>query len=97
MSPPTFAEAGYPEANAVASYSILVPKQTSREVVSKIAAGVRKALTDPEVRKGFENAGAEVAGPSTPEQVDAFLRAEATRWSAFFAEHPVSLGDSLSK
>ena len=94
---PTFAEAGYSEANVVASYSILMPKRTPREVIVKISAAVQKALSDPDVRKRIEGAGAEVSGPSTPEQVDAFLKAETARWNAFFAEHPMSAGDTLAK
>lgn len=94
---PTFAEAGYPEANVVASYSILMPKRTPREVIAKTSAAVQKALSDPDVRKRIEGAGAEVSGPSTPEQVDAFLKAETARWNAFFAEHPMSAGDTLAK
>jgi tripartite-type tricarboxylate transporter receptor subunit TctC len=87
---PTLAEAGYPEANVVASYSILVPKQTPREVVAKISSGVQQALTDPAVRKRIEFAGAEVAPPSTPEDVDAFLKAEDARWTEFFAKNKMS-------
>jgi len=87
---PTMSEAGFPEANVVASYSILVPKQTPRDIVAKISGGVREALADPAVRKRIENAGAEVAPPSTPEDVDAFLRAEETRWTAFFRENKMN-------
>lgn len=89
---PTLAEAGYPEANVVASYSILVPKQTPRDVVAKVSADVHQALADPAVRKRIEAAGADVAPPSTPEQVDAFLKAETARWSEFFKQNKMGPG-----
>lgn len=88
---PTFAEAGFPDANVVASYSILVPKQTPRDIVARIAVGIQKALADPEVRTRIEAAGARVAGASTPEQVDAFLKAETARWAEYFSQHKVNL------
>lgn len=91
---PTFAEAGHPELNVVASYSVLVPKGTPRETVSRISADIQKALADPEVRRRIEAAGAAVAGPSSPEQVDAFLKAETARWNAFFRDNKVSLDDA---
>jgi tripartite-type tricarboxylate transporter receptor subunit TctC len=94
---PTFAQAGYPEADVVASYSILVPKQTPRDIVVRISAGVQKAITDPGVRKRIEGAGAFVAAPSTPEQVDAFLKAETTRWTAFFREHKPDSKETAAK
>lgn len=87
---PTLAEAGFPEANVVASYTILVPKQTPRDIVARISAEVGKALADPAVRKRIETAGATVASPSTPEQVDAFLAGETSRWADFFAKNKMS-------
>ena len=87
---PTLAEAGYPEANVVASYSILVPKQTPRDIVAKMSADIQLALADRAVKKRIEAAGAEVSPPSTPEQVDAFLKAETVRWAEFFAQNKMS-------
>ena len=48
------------------------------------------ALADPAVKKRIEAAGAEVSPPSTPEQVDAFLKAETVRWAEFFAQNKMS-------
>ena len=88
---PTIAEAGYPEANVVATYPVLVPKQTPRDVIAKFSADIQKALADPDVRRRIETAGAVVAGPTTPEQVDAFMRAETQRWDRFFRETKISI------
>ena len=83
---PTMAEAGYPDVTVVAAYSVLVPKRTPREVISRLNADIQQALADPETRRRIESAGAIVAGPSTPEQVDAFMRSETQRWDRFFRE-----------
>ena len=88
---PTMAEAGFPDANVVATYPVLVPKQTPRDVIAKISADIQKALTDPDVRRRIETAGATVAGPMTPDQVDAFMRAETQRWDRFFRETKISI------
>ena len=88
---PTMAEAGFPDANVVATYPVLVPKQTPRDVIAKFSADIQKALTDPDVRRRIETAGATVSGPMTPEQVDAFMRAETLRWDRFFRETKISI------
>ena len=56
-----------------------------------IRAFIQKALTDPDVRRRIETAGATVAGPLTPEQVDAFMRSETQRWDRFFRETKISI------
>ena len=88
---PTMAEAGYPDASVVAAYPVLVPRQTPKDVVARFSADIQQALTDPEVRRRIEAAGATVAGPMTPEQVDGFMRAETQRWDRFFRETRISV------
>ena len=88
---PTMAEAGYPEADAVVVYTVLVPRQTPKSVVAKLSADIQQALTDPEVRRRIEVAGITLAGPTAPEQVDAFMRAETQRWDRFFRETRISI------
>lgn len=88
---PTLAEEGYEDAQVVASYSVLVPKKTPKDVIARWNGEIQKALADDEVRRRIEGAGAVVAGPSTPAQVDAFLRAETQRWDSFFRETRISI------
>jgi tripartite-type tricarboxylate transporter receptor subunit TctC len=78
---PTFVEAGFAEAQVVAWYAFLVPAKTPRDVVERISQETQKALADPEVQKRLEAAGADVAGRSTPAEVDAFLKSETARWA----------------
>ena len=88
---PTMAEAGYPDANVVATYPVLVPKHTPRDVITRFSADIHKALADPDVRRRIETAGAVVAAPMPPEQVDAFMRSETLRWDRFFRETKISI------
>ena len=88
---PTLADEGYAEALAVAAYSVLVPKKTPKEVIARWNADIQRALADPETRRRIEAAGAVVAGPSTPAQVDTFMRAETLRWERFFRETRITI------
>ena len=88
---PTLVEEGYAEALAVAAYSVLVPKKTPKEVIARWNADIQRALADPETRRRIEAAGAVVADPSTPAQVDTFIRAETVRWERFFRETRITV------
>jgi tripartite-type tricarboxylate transporter receptor subunit TctC len=88
---PTLAEEGYPDAQVVAAYTVLVPKKTPRDVIAQWNANIVKALADDEVRRRIEAAGAVVAGPSTPADVDAFLQAETRRWDRFFKQTHIAI------
>ena len=88
---PTLVEEGYAEALAVAAYSVLVPKKTPKEVIARWNTDILRALADPETRRRIEAAGAVVADPSTPAQVDTFIRAETVRWERFFRETRITV------
>lgn len=83
---PTFAEAGFPDAQVVSWYAILVPAKTPRDIVSRINFEVNKVLADHEVRERLERIGTSVSEPTTPEQVDTMLKAEVSRWSRVFQQ-----------
>lgn len=88
---PTLAEEGYADAQVVAAYTVLVPKQTPRDVIARWNGAIQQALADRAVRRRIEATGAVVAGPSTPAQVDAFLRSETRRWDGFFRDHKIRI------
>lgn len=81
---PTVAEAGFPDAQVVSWYAVVVPKKTPRQIVARINQEIEKALADPEVIKRLDNAGATVAAPMPPEALDAHLQSEVARWARFF-------------
>ncbi len=72
---PTFKEVGLEPVNRMAYYGILAPKGTSKEVVDKVAAAVKKTLEDASVRKRIEDTGSLIVG-NTPEQFAAQMKAE---------------------
>jgi tripartite-type tricarboxylate transporter receptor subunit TctC len=76
---PTMAEAALPGFDVRAWYAVLVPARTPRELVRKLNVEINKALTDPAIRTRLSNDGVELVG-GTPEEADAFIRAEMARW-----------------
>ncbi len=72
---PTFKEVGLEPVNRMAYYGILGPKGLPKEVVDKIAAGVKKAVDDPAARKKIEETGSIIIANS-PEQFAAQIKAE---------------------
>ena len=72
---PTFKEVGLEPVNRMAYYGILGPKGMPKDVVEKINAATRKALSDPAVRKRIEDTGSIVLGNS-PEEFAAQIKAE---------------------
>jgi tripartite-type tricarboxylate transporter receptor subunit TctC len=76
---PTAAEAGVPGVELTSWYGVLAPAGTPAEVIRKVAADVAAALAAPEVRKGFEAQGLDIA-QSSPAAFAAFIRAEADKY-----------------
>jgi tripartite-type tricarboxylate transporter receptor subunit TctC len=82
---PTIAEAALPGYDAVQWYGILAPAGTPREVISKLHAGVVRALQDATVRERFASDGVEPIG-NTPEEFAAVIRTEMAKWAKVVKE-----------
>jgi len=76
---PTMQESGLPGFVVSSGFGILAPAGTPRPVVDRLHAAVRAALGVAEVRRVFAEQGADPVG-STPEEYEAFNRAEIARW-----------------
>src|SRR5262245_10799850 len=76
---PTFAELGFNGMEISLWYGISAPAGTPKPIVEKLNAALAKILEMPEIRESFAKQGAEAAG-GTPEQYDAFIRAESAKW-----------------
>jgi tripartite-type tricarboxylate transporter receptor subunit TctC len=79
---PTISESGLPGFEAGVWMVVQAPKATPPAIIAKLNDALNKALESP----GFKDmaskyAGLVVMGPSTPEQADAFVREEITRWA----------------
>ena len=74
----------------MAYYGVLAPKGTPREVVDKVAAAVKKALEDANVRKRIEDTGSLIVG-NTPEQFAAQMKAELEVYKTVVAKQGLKL------
>jgi tripartite-type tricarboxylate transporter receptor subunit TctC len=77
---PTMKEAGVEGVEVSLWYALLAPAATPRDVVDTLAAAVGRATREPAVRESLRKQGADPVG-NTPQQFNAYLREEFTRWS----------------
>jgi tripartite-type tricarboxylate transporter receptor subunit TctC len=82
---PTMAESGVRGYEVVGWQGLFALAGAPREIVARLHAEVGKVLRLPEVRERLAALGAEPVG-STPEEFDAFIRAERTRWGTIIRE-----------
>jgi tripartite-type tricarboxylate transporter receptor subunit TctC len=87
---PTFKEVGLEAVNRTAYYGVLAPKGTPKDIVDKVNGAVLKALSDANVRKRIEDAGALIVG-NTPEQFAAQMKAELEIYKGVVAKQKLSL------
>jgi tripartite-type tricarboxylate transporter receptor subunit TctC len=78
---PTFTEAGLLGYEFTGWTGLVAPTGTPREVIDRVHADAAKALAYPEVIQVLYSSGLEPAGPTSPEEFGAFLRAEISKWA----------------
>jgi tripartite-type tricarboxylate transporter receptor subunit TctC len=78
---PTVAESGLRGYDVTGWVGVLVPAQTSSEIISKLQADIAKVLLTADAKERFLSQGAETA-TSTPPQFAAFIRAEIEKWAS---------------
>jgi tripartite-type tricarboxylate transporter receptor subunit TctC len=77
---PTIAESGVPGYNATGWYGFYAPGGTSPELVRRLYAEAKRALSNPEVREKLAQAGSEYV-MSPPEEFVEFIHAEIAKWT----------------
>jgi tripartite-type tricarboxylate transporter receptor subunit TctC len=77
---PAIAEAGVPDYEMGDWIGIVAPAKTPPALVEKLNKAIAKALAVPETQSRIEKIGTQVEG-SSPEQFDAFIKKEMTKWS----------------
>jgi tripartite-type tricarboxylate transporter receptor subunit TctC len=82
---PTMAEAGVPGYEASIWNGLLAPAGTPKAIVRRINQAAVQSLNSPEARKRYAAIGADVLYCS-PEEFDAFIRSEMTKWSKVIRE-----------
>ena len=76
----TIVEQGFPGFETAQWYGLNISSAVPSEIIRRVAEETRKAVHAPAVIKAFANDDAEAIG-STPQEYDAFIRAEQKIWS----------------
>lgn len=76
---PTLSEAGVRGYQTTTWYGALLPARAPSAIVDRLSAEIGKVIQAPDVKNRFLTDGAEPVG-GTPEQFDAFIKAEIARW-----------------
>lgn len=82
---PTVAESGVAGYDTAVWWGFLGPAGMAPEVVARIHADLAIALKDPAVLATLDKIGAVPVG-SSPQEFDAFMRAEAAKWGPILKE-----------
>jgi len=83
---PTFTEVGIRGFDVTNWYAVMGPKNLPKEIVAKVNDAVRKAIVDAVIRPNLEAQGVQFGGPATPEEFQAFIRAELAKYQALVKE-----------
>ncbi len=76
---PTMEESGVKGFVVSSGFAMFAPAGTPRPIIDRVHAALVKALNDPGVKDNLAKQGAEIVA-STPQQHDAFNRAEIAKW-----------------
>ena len=83
---PTFAEAGFADAQVMSWYTIAVRAGTPAAIVERLHSSAMKALQGAETRERLTKAGCEIPAPRSPADVLAMWRADYERYSKLVKE-----------
>jgi tripartite-type tricarboxylate transporter receptor subunit TctC len=82
---PTLADQGVTGADTETWFALIAAKATPRDIVQRLNAEVRRALAAPELQRRFAELSLSV-NASTPEALDATIKAEIVRWGEVIRE-----------
>ena len=83
---PTVAETGLPGYEATTWFGLFAPAGTPRDIVMKLNGAVRKVFDDPAFEEKFLAPQMFQSLASSPEEFDAFIKAETQKWSKVVRE-----------
>ena len=81
---PTIAESGLPGYEVYAWYGVVAPARTPRPIIDRLQGEIAKIARDPKMKARLAGQGLELVG-NTPEEFDAFIRAEVAKWAEVIA------------
>jgi tripartite-type tricarboxylate transporter receptor subunit TctC len=77
---PTVAESGLPGFECETWWGIMVPAGTPHDIILKLNAAAHQALNRDDTKKRYTDLGM-VVRSDTPEEFDAYIKAEIAKWS----------------
>lgn len=89
---PTIDESGVPGYNVTGWYGFYAPAGTATEIVQRLHAEARRALTSPEIAEKLARTG-NTPVVSTPAEFTAFVRAEIAKWARVIKESGIEKVD----
>ncbi len=87
---PTVAESGVPGFEAWAWQALAVPAGTPKDIVAKLNAEYRKAISMPELHQKLIDAGIDPL-QSSPEDASAYIRSETLKWAKVISEGKITV------
>jgi tripartite-type tricarboxylate transporter receptor subunit TctC len=87
---PTFAELGLPTVQAAALVGLVAPAKTPAPVIAALNKQVVAAINEPGVKQKLIDFGVEPVG-NTPEQFQALITSESTRWQKLIKDLNITL------
>ena len=83
---PTFIEKGIVGFDVTNWYAIMGPKGLSRDIVAQMDTALQKVMQDPTIRPKLESQGVQFGGARTPDEFDAFIKAELAKYARMVKE-----------
>jgi tripartite-type tricarboxylate transporter receptor subunit TctC len=77
---PTIHETAVPGYQSSVWYAALAPARTPRAIIDRLNTEIRNAMAEPDIKAGLVAQAIELA-PSTPEELQEYLRSEIDKWA----------------
>jgi tripartite-type tricarboxylate transporter receptor subunit TctC len=87
---PTIAESGLPDFESTSWWAVFAPAKTPPDIVARLNAAIKQALTDPKLLATFAGMGLE-PWQSTPEELGKLLVDERAKWQKVITENNVAV------
>jgi tripartite-type tricarboxylate transporter receptor subunit TctC len=78
---PTVVEAGMPDLVAQATLLLMVPRDTSRQIIKRLSQATKAALVKPDLQQIYAASGIEPSTDTSPEFATQWLKSEIVRWT----------------
>ena len=88
---PTMGEAGWPGVIGTSWNGVMAPAGTPKEIVVRLNAEIRRALSAADIRERYTALGMESFEENTPESFGAFMHADAVKWNGVIKTAKIKL------